>query len=61
MGLLNSNKAWTTQASNDGKNRRAMQAAKTCAAAQARRDNRKHMIEHPVSHLSGSIFRSIFR
>jgi hypothetical protein len=61
MGLFSSDKAWTTQARNDEKNRRAMQAAKARRAAQARQANRKHMIEHPVSHLSGSIFRSIFR
>jgi hypothetical protein len=61
MGLFSSNKAWTTQARNDEKGRRAMQTANRRAAAQARRDNREHMIKHPVSHLSGSIFRSIFQ
>jgi hypothetical protein len=57
MGLFSSDKAWTTQARNDERNRRAMQAAKHRRAAQARRDNREHMIKHPVSHLFGSIFR----
>jgi hypothetical protein len=57
MGLLSSNQDWTSQARIQDKNRKANAKAKQARAARARRDNRKHMIEHPASH----IFRSIFR
>jgi hypothetical protein len=57
MGLFSSNAQWSNQARTQTKNRKADVQAKHRRAARARRDNRKHMIEHPASH----IFRSIFR
>jgi len=57
MGLFSSDKQWGRQARIQENNRRATQQAETRRAAQHRKDNRRHMIEHPASHL----FRSIFR
>jgi hypothetical protein len=57
MGIFSSDKAWTTQARNQDRNRRAAQKAKHRRAAKLRADNRRHIIEHPARHLFGSIFR----
>ena len=57
MGLFSSNKQWAAQSRIQSKNAKANAQAKHRRAAKARRDNRRHMIEHPGSH----IFRSLFR
>jgi hypothetical protein len=57
MGIFISNKHWATQARIQGKRDRAAKAARWRSKKQSIRRNRRHAIEHPISH-AWSLFRS---
>ena len=52
--------SWSERTRQQDRDRKAVQRARQMRAREMRADNRRHMIQHPVSHAAGSLFRSIF-
>lgn len=48
-------RSWTEQIRARDRNRKALEKAKVIRARTARRNNRKHMLEHPLSHAIATI------
>jgi hypothetical protein len=57
VGWFSSDKQWSNQAKIPARNARNKRIARRKALIDARRANRRHMIEHPVSHA----FRAMWR
>lgn len=49
-------KTWSQQIRQQDKDRKALARAREIRARKARADNRRHAMEHPVSHLFGKLF-----
>ena len=47
---------WSDQSRQHDRDRRAKETAQRIKARRRRADNRRHALEHPVSHLFGKLF-----